>query len=119
MSYEILIKQSEAYVILKHWGEINNQELSDGRNEALKKIDAFGYRNLLVDVQDVIPTSLIDAFTFTTSHVEVLPEYLKIALLSRKDDQVAIFAEAIAQNRGINMRMFHEKNAAVVWLCSA
>jgi hypothetical protein len=108
----------EEYVLLRHEGTLTIDELYAGRIEARDLLEKNRWKRLLVDLsQASIGIRLLDLFSFTVSHGETFPRHLVIAVVgnqeSKKDTE---FAETVARNRGLRMKVFHDCDQARAWL---
>lgn len=110
----------DEYVLLRHEGTLTIQELYAGRVEARDLLEKKRWKKLLVDLsQASIGVRLIELFTFTVSHSETFPRYLVIAVVgSQENYKDTTFAEAVALNRGLRMKVFRDCDQAKAWLWS-
>jgi hypothetical protein len=108
----------DEYVLLQHEGTLTIEELYAGRVEARDLLEKNRWKRLLIDLsQASIGVRLIELFTFTVSHSETFPRYLVIAVVGNQENsQDTDFAEAVACNRGLRMKVFHDCDQARAWL---
>jgi hypothetical protein len=108
----------DEYVLLRHEGSITTDELYAGRIEARDLLENNGWNRLLVDLsQAKIGVRLIELFNFTVSHSATFSGYVVIAVVgSQKNYKDTTFVEAVANNRGLRMKVFHEFDQARAWL---
>ncbi len=111
--------ENEKYVRLEFTDILTVSMLEQSRS-ALKVIlySSHSYRKLLVDMQKIIlAVRDIDIFNFVSSHKEELPAGCRIAVIvhPRYWDK-AIFAETVAFNRSIYMKVFQNELQARAWL---
>ena len=118
MSYKIEFAGNDGYVCLTYSDDVSVNEAERGREKAVDKIKSIKHKRLLVDIRCITSKLKIsELYSFSSSHPGILPIGIKVALLVRFDDMKrGKFAENIAFNRGINLRIFNEKNEALKWL---
>jgi hypothetical protein len=118
MSFKTKEIMGDEYVLLRHEGTLTIQELYDGRIKARDLLVKNRWKRLLVDLsQASISVRLIELFSFTVSHSETFPRYLVIAVVgSHENYQDTAFAEAVALNRGLRMKVFRDFDQARTWL---
>ena len=79
-----------------------------------------GLRRVLVDIREAaIDDSAVDLLEFNSSHYDVLPRGCRIGVVAHLDATSAPacrFAETVAFNRGIAMRVFTDDEEALAWL---
>lgn len=117
MSYTVEL-HDDHYIAVLHEGAFSGRELFAARREFSELAKSSGVRRVLADVARVIGNiSTFDTYEFSSSHHEYLPADIKIAVLIKNDQENdARFAEDVATNRGINIKMFTDKNDALRWL---
>jgi len=118
MSFSTKEIMEEEYVLLRHEGTLTIDELYAGRIEARDLLEKNRWKRLLVDLsQASIGVRLIELFNFTVSHSATFAGYLVIAVVgSHENSQDTTFAEAVAHNRGLRMKVFHDFDQARAWL---
>ena len=88
--------------------------------EAARLLAGKPVRGMLIDVRaGRLDGSTLDAFDVITAHLQQLPTALRIAGVLSAEDAVlptARFAENVAYNRGIPLRVFTEVQSAKDWL---
>jgi hypothetical protein len=108
----------DEYVLLQHEGTLTIDELYAGRIEARDLLEKNRWKRLLVDLsQASFGVRLIELFNFTVSHSATFAGYLVIAVVGSKENyRDTTFAEAVALNRGLRMKVFHDCDQARAWL---
>ena len=112
-------REDKRYVLLDFEGSVTMSELEQSRT-ALKAIlhGTSGYKKVLVDMQKISHSvSTIDIHKFVSSHKNELPPGFLIAIIVHpKDWADAMFAENVAHNRGVFLRVFQNDLHARAWL---
>ena len=107
------------YVRLEFEGSVPIGKLEQSR-VALKNIlrESGGYSKALVDARrSSVALSIPDIYHFVSSHGAELPPGLRLAVIVKQEDWAAAsFAEDVARNRGIHMKVFREDLHARAWL---
>jgi hypothetical protein len=103
-----------------HTGRMTIQEATESRNEAAGIMKERGLRYVLADVSQTDHSeATMDLYEFNASHYDVLPPRTRIAVVIPQDPaqvESARFAETVALNRGIAMKIFLEYDDAIQWL---
>jgi hypothetical protein len=103
-----------------HTGRMTIQEATESRNEAAGIMNERGLRYVLADVSQTDHSeATMDLYEFNASHYEVFPPRTRLAVVIPPDPskaKSAEFAETVALNRGIAMRIFLEYDDAIRWL---
>lgn len=105
-----------------HTDELTMEEASESRQRSGRMMAAQGLVRVLVDVSAAVIKELPDTmalFDFNVSYYHAFPLGSSIACVVSPDKRVvdeAEFAETIALNRGITMRIFTDRDAAIAWL---
>jgi hypothetical protein len=111
--------EDEQYVSLEFTDILTLSILEQSRS-ALKVIlySCNAYRKVLVNMQKiVVAVRDYDIRQFVSSHKDELPAGCLIAVIVHpRDWETAIFAETVAHNRGIYMRVFRNELHARAWL---
>jgi hypothetical protein len=119
MSHRIRILESGVVEIV-HTGDMTIVEATASRDEAAAMMKEHGLSLVLADVsQTNHDESTMDLLDFNASHYEVLPRGSQLAVVIPSDPAKAAparFAETVALNRGIAMRIFLEYDEAMNWL---
>ena len=112
-----LVKDAK-YVRVVLTGEVTRNDLENARDKANRALTACGWNRLLVDVtQGNRKLSVAEDFEFTTEHQSSFPMGIRMALVVRPDELGYFrFTENVAQNRGVNMKLFLDKIQALNWL---
>ena len=111
--------EDRRHVRLEFEGRVTILKLEQDRT-VLKSIlhESDGYRKALVDMRKAfLAVSTIDFHRFISSYRNELPAGFQIAVIVQPGDwTAATFAENVACNRGIYMRMFRNDLHARAWL---
>jgi hypothetical protein len=119
MPHKIRILET-GIVEIVHTGDMTIVEATASRNEASAIMMERDLHLVLADVsQTNHDDSTMDLLSFNASHYDVFPKNSKLAVVIPSDPSHAAparFAETVALNRGITMRIFLEYNYAMNWL---
>jgi hypothetical protein len=119
MPHKITVLDS-GIVEIVHTGLLTLREATASRDEAAPMMKERGLNLVLADVSQADHTdSTMDLFNFNASHYDVFLPGTLIAVVIPPDPakaESARFAETVATNRGIAMRIFLEYDAALNWL---
>ena len=118
MAYEISFDEKNEILSLSHFGDYDMQELGEGRAKVTDELKQRKTTRLLVDTSNVNhDMSTLNHFEFTSSNVKFIPVGVAIALvINPKFQSDGKFVENVAVNRGINMKVFFDRNTAIHWL---
>lgn len=114
------VEKVEDYVYIKAHGLYNYHVASGSQNEALNFINNDKLERILVDISEIQ-----NEFTFAESMQiisrvpEVFPRHVKHAVIFSENALRTItagFSENFSFNRGINVRLFENKEDAIDWL---
>ena len=119
MSHKIRVLE-DGIVEIVHTGRMTIKEATASRKEAAAIMTGRDLRLVLADVSDTDhDESTIDLFDFNTSQYDVFPRFTQLAVVIPPDPgklASAQFAETVAVNRGIMMKIFLYKDDAMSWL---
>ena len=119
MSHKINILE-EGIVEITHTGRMTIKEATESRNEAAAIMADRGLNLVLADVSDTDhDESTMDLLNFNASHYDAFPPRSRLAVVIPPDPaqaESAQFAETVAVNRGIAMKIFLAKDDAMKWL---
>jgi hypothetical protein len=119
MSHDIRIHESGVVEIV-HTGEMTIKEATESRDEAGAIMNKRGLRHVLADVSQTRHSeSTVDLFEFNSTHYDVFPQgtWLAVVIPPGKSQRAsAEFAETVAVNRGIAMKIFMNRDSAFTWL---
>lgn len=121
MATSITVHTDERYVEVVHCEVLTRAELEDARTRSARLLAEHGLVRLLVDgrAADVGTIGSLDIFEFTSGHPTELPSIgrLRMALVvPHEHAEFARFVETVAQNRGVNLRLFFDLSEARAWL---
>jgi len=108
-----------AYVLVEFEGKLTREELEAGRWTAQKLLEASGCGKLLIDFTAMLRRiSTADIYIFAES-LKVFPPGMKIGLIIPLEQKwSAEFAETLAANRGICLKVYIDHETAKIWLLS-
>jgi len=119
MSHKIQVHE-DGIVEVVHTGRMTITEATESRTEAAAIMADRGLRLILADVSDTDhDETTLDLFNFNASHYDVFPPSTRLAVVIPPDPlkaNSAQFAETVAVNRGIKMKIFLGKDDAMDWL---
>jgi hypothetical protein len=119
MAYEIGIDEQQMCVLVTHTGEISLAESRDAQRDALSVIVEQGLSRVLIDVTGItndLPS--VDLFGITADLAGPGIPRPAAALVARPDQKAkARFIETVAQNRGLRIEAFTEREEALRSLC--
>jgi hypothetical protein len=119
MPYTIKIIE-HGIVEVVHTGRMTIKEATASRNEAGETMAERGLSNVLADVSRTEhDRTTLDLFEFNASHYDVFPSGSRLAVVIPPDPvnaEPAHFAETVAVNRGIAMKIFLSYDEAFAWL---
>ena len=118
MAYAVELVKDAKYVSVVLTGEVTRNDVENARDEANLTLTANGWNRLLVDVtRGNRKLSVAEDFEFTSEHQSSFPAGVRMALVVRPDElEYFRFIENVAQNRGVNMKLFLDKIQALNWL---
>jgi hypothetical protein len=111
MGYAVKLMKDDKYVILELTDEVTKNDFNNSREDANLKLTTNGWNRLMVDAtRGNSGVSLTQDFFFVSELSSRLPEGIRIALVLRPDQLVSSqFVENVAQNRGLNLKLFAKK----------
>jgi len=118
MSHQIEITKAEGYLQVTFSGPFS----PDGARESIDAmVSACEKESCLKVLFDCRPMTgdltVSDRFETGTYGASKIPGHVKIAMLGREDQLSADnFFETVARNRGVNITVFTEADAALEWL---
>ncbi|HET6489120.1 MAG TPA: hypothetical protein VFG28_05105 [Syntrophales bacterium] len=119
MSFVVQKKDEKRYALLAFKGGVTISELEESRR-ALKDIAlaSNGYRKIIVDMQEAsLAASTLDIHQFFASNKVEPPTACLIAVVVNPNNWAdALFAENVARNHGICLRVFRNDFHARAWL---
>jgi len=122
MKYSIEIREWERaqYVHVVLEGRPTLEDMMQGRESLNESIATSGCGQVLIDNRGLTSKlPLADDFSFTSEHGINLPRSVMFAVLvPSKDKDYYMFIENVAQNRGINLRIFTDHEQSLAWLIS-
>ena len=118
MPYDVKFVEDGNYVSGTMTGDITETDLKSIRSEMNDLLNAHSCVRLLVDASGgTNKQSFMTDFEFTAQHRTELPPGTSHAVVIRSDQKEHMqFVENVAQNRGVNLRLFLDRNEAISWL---
>ena len=118
MAFKIKVNTEEGYILIRHYGETDLNESIRAGEKAQQVAINNRIKNVLVDVTGITSKSSIsDLFDSTTHHAESAMLKPKTALYGRQDQKQELeFIETVGINRGMPIKSFMDRNAALAWL---
>jgi hypothetical protein len=106
-----------AYVLVEFEGKLTREELETGRSSAQKLLEASGCGKLLIDFTGMIRRiSTADIYIFVES-LKVFHPGVRVGLIIPSEKKwSAEFAEMLAVNRGICLKVHIDHETAKTWL---
>ena len=110
--------ENAGYVSVTLTGDVTMAELIAAREEAASLLAENDCTRLLVDGTKIAQMqSIFDDFAFTAQHRSYLPPPIRTAIvIGQAHLDHMKFVENVAQNRGVNLTLFLEREEALRWL---
>lgn len=116
----VTFRIDDGILIMTLTGNWSLQDSFAARAESAQLQRTHGIQSILVDMRNAhSELSTIELFDFFASFQDVYIPGTKHAVLDSEKTHTladAQFAETVARNRGIIMKMFHEYDEALAWL---
>jgi hypothetical protein len=118
MPDEIRVNEDRGIIEVHSYGMVSKEDIAESITKVRQILNVKQISKILVDTtkQETMP-STIDTFElFSTFSLE-----FKLALLIEQSQMTAediTFAETVGVNRGVRVKIFHEKKQALQWLDS-
>lgn len=124
MAYSIGMNAEDRCVDICHHGTLTFAEISAARKEAVALMQRESLTRMFVDVReaDIRGLSTVQTFQFNATHGEEFSEVWRVrisVLVKREQYRDWGFFEMVARNRGTDLRVFVNTEAARVWLRKA
>ena len=120
MTHDIRVLDDDGIVEIVHTGRMTIVEATESRTEAAAIMFDRDLTLILADVsQTDHDENTGDLLEFNSSHYDVFPAGSRLAVVIPADPskaESARFAETVAVNRGILMRIFLDREEALEWL---
>ena len=106
------------FVTITLSGEVSTDDLVACRSEAITLLLANECTRLLVDATTEAPRrDILDDYQFTSEHASQFPRGTRHAVLVQAGERDYMeFVENVARNRGVEMRLFIDRDQALEWL---
>ena len=120
MLYTIDLEKDAKYVSLFFLGSPSIKELETSRAEVSDALVAYKWKKVLIENIGSKPKmSIYDHVKFTKELHSTFPKDVSIAIIHHSEYRVDnLFVEYLAQNLGLNLKFFSEKEKALNWLNS-
>jgi len=122
MSYHLSIEEHPAYVHARATGDMTPENALRFLVEANGACTARGKRRLLLEFAFTGPSlnggSIYDIVSARSSHAAVFERIAYVDVSGERNSEHKRFAETIARNRGVNVRLFPSLEEARQWLGS-
>lgn len=118
MSHQIEITKAEGYLQLTFSGPFSPAGAKDSIDAMVSACAREGCPKVLFDCRPMTgDLTVSDRFETGTYVASKIPGQVKIAMLGR-EDQISDddFFETVARNRGVNIIVFSDSDAALEWL---
>ena len=118
MAYIIEFVEDFGYVHVVFSGDVTLGALEGCRDELKAALSHNGCRRLLVEGDGVnLRQSVAEEYEFTSEHRLNFPAGIRIALLADPETvEYFRFVENVSQNRGVNQKVFLDRDDALEWL---
>lgn len=118
MAYAVEFVEDAGYVSTTLKSDVTIDELNAARAESASLLAEKDCTRLMVDASTVAHMqSIFDDYTFTAEHRKILPPPIRTAIVVRQDHRDHMqFVENVAQNRGVSLMLFLEREEALRWL---
>ena len=117
MSYAIRPSEDGEYIILKHWGEINNKLGVERVIEAQALGAKLGISRYLVDVTEAWNAdSAPESYKYAYEDAKTAPGInanVRVAMLVDPEDHSHDFVETVLRNAGHNVTLFRDRDSAI------
>ena len=117
MTYTISPSENQAYIVLKHWGELNSELAMERVVEAHVLGAKLGIARYLVDLTEARNVDTVTkSYRYAYGDLKMPPEIDKnarVALLVSPKDLSHDFVETVLRNAGHNVTLFRERELAI------
>ena len=112
----IRVNEDRGVIEVQSYGMVSEEDIAGSITQVRHLFHSKGMSKILVDTtqQKTMPSTIGIYELFST-----FPPELRLALLTQKSQATAedlLFAETVGMNRGVRVKIFHEKEAALQWL---
>ena len=120
MPYRIEIINDPGYILVDQYGQVDVEEIEIIRRDVFKYVVEHGLAKIAVDVSKLTNEYTIsEFFNITVENIEHNTPFPKprVCLIVRHDqEENARFVENVGVNRGMPIKYFTDKEAALKWL---
>ena len=116
MPDNIRVNEERGIIEVQSYGIVSKEDIVDSMIQARRIFDTKGFNRILVDTtkQEKMPT-ITDIFDLFST----FPREFRLAMLIQESQVTAediSFTETVGVNRGVRVKIFHEKEQAMHWL---
>lgn len=116
MPDKLKINEKLGLIEIESYGIVSTDDINKSIEKSQKIAEKYGIKKLLVDTtkQEKMPGT-VSVFSIFSN----FPRHLTLALVANKGQRTlneTLFAENVAVNRGIRMKIFYNRKDAVDWL---
>ena len=106
------------YLTVEITGQYVKDDFIDLAQQVNKLLNEHGVDKIFVDMDnfDLFTFKNIDRFLVTMELVDKIPKFVKTAIYSTSREHINFFAENVAVNRGLVVKIFFDKDSAMQWL---
>lgn len=118
MAYDVGYAKDGDYVSVKLTGDVTFDDLNKARDETQVLLTANTVTRVLVEAKrkGSMP-SVLEDYDFTSQLASYFPRRTKIALsITANQMEYMRFVESVAYNRGLNFKLFPDRDQALHWL---
>ena len=120
MSTQLQIERKDNWVVARLSGVADIEKAHARFEEIAQACDRMSTKRLIVDVTNAaLPLSATDKFEMGRHAVVFAQHGIKVAVVATPDQlDPERFGEVVARNRGVNIRLFTDVEAAEEWLAT-
>lgn len=120
MPYKIEVVSDPGYIQVDQFGPVDVDEMDLIRTEVFENVEEHGLTKIVVDVRRLtIEYKVSEFFKVTVDNVKYKTPFPRprVCLIVRQDqEENARFVENVGVNRGMPIKYFTDKEAALKWL---
>ena len=118
MPYSVDFDDNAGYVTIVLSGKVSVDDLEAARSDASAVLREQGCLNLLVDATaEESDRQVFDDYEFTSKMADHFPKGTRhAAVVNATEREYMQFVENVAQNRGVELNVFIDRQAALDWL---
>lgn len=119
MAHEIKFDRERGLVRVRHFGDVDGQDLRDGRRDVVKLVQGKDRSRMLIDLRDTrLTSSVVDQLGLARPQGGPHKGVMKVAVLVRKDryGSAGRPADPVPAAAGNVIRVFDTETEALRWL---